>query len=693
MTRSQWPRELLPESPRPSTPDRRTPARSSKSKGRPAWAQVATLGVIAWVLGWLPSQMPSNPQLHALGAAIAPTCTRIAVAFWLAAAALLVVWLPQRLRESSRPDCDYAPEAAAIADEYKIQPIDKIQVTVRVLLWWRPPFWRPRRVVIWLPRGRVTEDPSRRIAARLEPLLGELRKKAWRPRRGKLVLVPGGNAADEDIDIPEVETEPRARAIQVAEGILKTQHLRTSEPEYGEDGKLVAFKLRHPTNVRVAGSEAEKVLSERLDVMLPEAPGQRGWKVNVNPREDYIQVLSRTPLPTKLDHPLIDYASEFEKRFIPFGKSEAGGWMGWNIDPSTQCPHCLLVGPTGAGKTSTIRSIVIGGTRQSGRGANQIEFWGLDPKMIELMGLEGHPGVTRLAYTVEDMAALIEAGHAEMMDRYHWIRRHKVHPSQLGALVIILDEYFVLRALLMRWWKEELGKKGTPPQLRMLNEMLALARSAGIYLCIGIQRPDASNFEEGARDNMRTRVAHASLFPEARRMMWGSEQLGIMHSQGIRGRVMASGDDGIPLETQMFWTPDLDQHPMAREHMSPSDRELADLLRPDPYTPYTITKEGLYVPETTDREISPESVQSQMMDESGEMYRARDLDRGDRIKFDRDGVWELATVDENSYDDGDDGDDELDLSITWDEGGTGEVLGGIDPAEEIYVVDRALTPA
>lgn len=665
------------------------PQQRGRSTGNPAWVQTATAAIVVYLVGWALAELMPNPRLRALGAVVRPWTTTIGAGLGLAAVGLLVFWFPAWMRMRKVRSMDGAlAEEAAVADEFKIRPATRVSVDVRVWPYWRYPFWLLRRATVWLPRGWVPGEPASQVCQRLEPLLGPTRQRSWKPRRGRLVLVRATDQDPGEVHLPEVQVDPQKRAVQAMEGLLKTDQLRPEPVEHNEQGEVTTFKVRHPPNHRLGKPDAQRSFAEALEPMLPPAPGERGWEVTEHAQNDYTLITARTPMPTFLPHPVLDYASEFSgARLLPFGWGASAHWMGWDISPSTQCPHCLLVGPTGAGKTNTIRSIIVGATL-----GYQIEVWGLDPKMIELMGCDGWPGVTRLAVTVEEMANLIDAAHAEMMDRYTRIRRHELHPAALPPLVVILDEFFILRAQLMRWWKEDLRQKGQPPHLAQLNEMLALARSAGIYLCLGIQRPDATHFDDGARDNMRTRVAHSELAQEARTMMWGHPSLGILASQGVRGRVMASGASGDPEETQQFWTPDLDQHPLAREHMSGEDRALIDALRPADFQPYSITKDGLVVPNTDSREIPAGSSQAELMDEDGEMVRARDLTPGDRIKYERDEGerWESAVVEANTYKTGD---DTLDLEIVWDHGGGGQTLGGLDPAEDIYTTNQAHSPA
>lgn len=680
------PRKLGPSG--ASSPTKTTPA----AGGRPLWARFTAFAIAAYVSAWalrsfrIPAVADQLPK-------ILPWLDR---AMWVFGT-LAVVALAVRLRARVRHGGDRAPsklgeaEQRAVVDELKVPAAERDQVRVRVKVWphWRRPFWLLRKAVIWLPRGLVTQDPGKRLAVRLGPLLGPIHRTSWNARTGRLVMAPGeAPVEDEEMDIPEAKTDPEGRALQVMQPILKTEQLRIEGQVYDEEDRLTGFVVRHPTNVRVAGTEAETAIGDRISTMMPPAPGDRGWKVTVDPQLDKIHVMSRPAMPKVLPNPLINWQAEFGEGslFVPWGKGEDGKWTGWDMGPNTQCPHCLLAGATGSGKTSTIRSVVVNATRQSGEGPREVEVWLLDPKMIELMGLENWPGITRLACTIAEMAALIESAYLEMMDRYRRLRAREITRADLGVLLIVLDEYLILRAQLLRWWREEKKQKGAPPQVSYLQQMLALARSCRIHILIGIQRPDASHFEEGARDNLRARCTHDQLSQQGAQMMWGDAVTGTKPT-GIRGRGIATGFDGYPVESQQFWTPDCDDHPIARAAMTQADRDLIDSLRPAAYTPSTITKSGLYVPNTTLRDVPDDSVQSEMMDPDLDVVRVRDLEVDDRIKMERGdgGRLEWATVEKVSSEPDD---DPFIFSVEWDVGGGEEIE--MDGAEEVlYQASKA----
>ena len=121
-----------------------------------------------------------------------------------------------------------------------------------------------------------------------------------------------------------------------------------------------------------------------------------------------------------------------------------------DISTKSNKPHCLIVGPTGGPTGSVIRTLL---TEASRRG---IPFLGVDPKMIELDGLEGYPGCAAIVYDAVRSAMLVRALHSEMMARNHYVHVKKDGgPSQLPLLIAVLDEFFILSG---KW--QRLAKTG-----------------------------------------------------------------------------------------------------------------------------------------------------------------------------------------------------------------------------------------
>ncbi|MDJ0429003.1 AAA family ATPase, partial [Rhodococcus fascians] len=86
-------------------------------------------------------------------------------------------------------------------------------------------------------------------------------------------------------------------------------------------------------------------------------------------------------------------------------------------------------------------------------------------------------------------------------------------------------------------------------------DLAVLARSAGIRLVLGVQRPDASLFggaSGNARDNFGTRLSLGNLSQDGALMMWGDSTIGREVDTSVKGRGIALGTDGSPVDAQMW---------------------------------------------------------------------------------------------------------------------------------------------
>jgi hypothetical protein len=227
--------------------------------------------------------------------------------------------------------------------------------------------------------------------------------------------------------------------------------------------------------------------------------------------------------------------------------------------------------------TSTIRSIILGAL-QLPEGA---EVVGADPKLIELAGLVGYPGVRRIATEPEECVELLDDVTDEMWRRYELVRANPRAKKDLPRLFVVLDEFFIMRLRLNRLWRQTKPKdaKGsTHPAIETMPELAALARSARIHLILGIQRPDAEFLEGAARDNFRHRISVTTLSPDGARMMWGDGSTAGTDLPTIPGRAMATDKNGKPREIQVFWTPDTD--PRLVDELSREEILVLTALRP-----------------------------------------------------------------------------------------------------------------
>jgi DNA segregation ATPase FtsK/SpoIIIE-like protein len=207
--------------------------------------------------------------------------------------------------------------------------------------------------------------------------------------------------------------------------------------------------------------------------------------------------------------------------------------------------------------------------------------------MIELDGLEGYPGCAAIVYDAVRSAMLVRALHAEMMARNHYVHVKKIEPSQLPLLIAVLDEFFILSGKWQRLAKDE--DEEIRAQIKQLDplgawaDLAVLARSAGIRLLLGVQRPDASLFGSSsgnARDNFGTRISLGNLSQDGALMMWGDAHVGREVDTSIPGRGVVTALDGSPVDAQMWWTPNVDPHPNKWNQLSKEEKAIVHGLTP-----------------------------------------------------------------------------------------------------------------
>lgn len=183
---------------------------------------------------------------------------------------------------------------------------------------------------------------------------------------------------------------------------------------------------------------------------------------------------------------------------VPVGYTADGTFLGFDL---VEAPHTLVAGSTGSGKsvfiTSTIASLLMNHTPDS------LRLLMIDVKG-EFQKFEGLPHLLTEVITEPDNAlAALLAVQAEMNRRKGLIGRFATldaynlearHP--LERIVVVIEE---LAELLESGNKEEL--------LKVLGSIARLARSTGIHLIVGIQRPDADILRGEIKSNFPTRVA------------------------------------------------------------------------------------------------------------------------------------------------------------------------------------------
>ncbi|MCL5674091.1 MAG: DNA translocase FtsK [Deltaproteobacteria bacterium] len=189
---------------------------------------------------------------------------------------------------------------------------------------------------------------------------------------------------------------------------------------------------------------------------------------------------------------------------IVLGKGPKGNNAVFDL---AQCPHLLVAGSTGSGKSvflnTLITSILFKATYE------EVNFLMIDPKRLELTFYEGLPHLaTDVVCDPKKAAAALSWAVREMEERYKNMQEAKVrnieqynrylkqnHKPVLPFLVIIIDELSDLMLV---------SPKDVETSIMRLSQM---ARACGIHLVIATQRPSVNVITGIIKANMPSRIA------------------------------------------------------------------------------------------------------------------------------------------------------------------------------------------
>nr|WP_271209482.1 FtsK/SpoIIIE domain-containing protein [Rhodococcus wratislaviensis]GLK34033.1 hypothetical protein GCM10017611_08760 [Rhodococcus wratislaviensis] len=434
-----------------------------------------------------------------------------------------------------------------------------------------------RTAKIKLPRGAIIRPKE------MDEFTAAVRGSAG-SRTGKYTYTVRHDAHRDRILITRKLTEAdtrsaRHKALELAlkDGPLKDPVVTVDTRD--ENGVETGYMITFTPSLNSGARGFQAKVEEALASLAGDHESGRTWATQWTPSEGFLVMRLRAPLPTRVDHPL-ELVDE-NLRHLPYATGAGDLSLFWDVSTKSNKPHALIVGPTGGGKTSVIRTLL---TEAARRG---IPFLGVDPKMIELDGLEGYPGCAAIVFDFVRAAMLVRALHAEMMARNRYVHVKKIEPSQLPLMIAVLDEFFILSG---KW--QALAKTGDDETRALLKELdplgawadlAVLARSAGIRLLLGVQRPDASLFggaSGNARDNFGTRMSLGHLSQDGALMMWGDSTVGREVDTSVPGRGVVTSLDGSPVDAQMWWTPNVDPHPNKWNQLSEAEKAIVRGLTP-----------------------------------------------------------------------------------------------------------------
>lgn len=189
---------------------------------------------------------------------------------------------------------------------------------------------------------------------------------------------------------------------------------------------------------------------------------------------------------------------------IILGKNTTGGNVLFDI---AKCPHLLIAGATGAGKSVFINTLVVSLLFKASY--EELNFLMIDPKRLELTPFEELPHlICDVVYDAKKASIALKWAVSEMERRYKKMqgasvknieqyneRLKKQNQKPMPYLVIIIDE---LSDLMLT------SPKDVETSIIRLSQM---ARACGIHLVIATQRPSVNVVTGVIKANMPSRIA------------------------------------------------------------------------------------------------------------------------------------------------------------------------------------------
>lgn len=196
------------------------------------------------------------------------------------------------------------------------------------------------------------------------------------------------------------------------------------------------------------------------------------------------------------------------KDIPPVGENEIAfsSDITWNWQ---RCPHFLLAGNTGSGKTQLTQYII---SCLLSQGVRVIYC---DPKNDpEMCQFSQKCGVI-YASEERNIAKTVREAEEEMRKRGEEIDRIGIQDADFSPMYVIFDELIAFSKIAEKRTYEETMKK--------LASIVVMGRSKRVYAGMILQRPDTSFIEGAIRDNLSCRICMGQMSDTAYKMAFGTD--------------------------------------------------------------------------------------------------------------------------------------------------------------------------
>lgn len=433
----------------------------------------------------------------------------------------------------------------------------------------------------WSVPPHVPVDDSARML--LGTAVAEVCKvpASYRVRRSTIDVYPAPFPAESDGE-PDPDTLEKERINEAVRSAMGPE-LTVQSIEHDDAGKPEAVTLTWPATytTKATSIAIRNRVGSNLSGVLDGDWNTRGWDT----KEGRVTYRRMRQLETRIPHPGRDTGAPPDQ--VPFATLRTGGTAYMNLGSET--PHCLIVGQTSQGKSSLLRTLLVG--MPEGTTADLV-----DPKRISMQGLDQLDVVRQIATRPEDMARAIADFEHEMDERYEALEERTIRPRDLTPRVLVIDEGKMLFKKLDIWWnrdeksrvKEEMARREAEkrrlikeegqtdgatdidklpklpvpqgsrhPAIDQLSNLVMGGRQAKMFLILCSQRADADWIGgTDTRDQFSTVIALGNLGSRGSIMAFGNTMArdGLSNDKGRVWVGMGTGDKH-PQQAQVWWVP------------------------------------------------------------------------------------------------------------------------------------------
>lgn len=201
-----------------------------------------------------------------------------------------------------------------------------------------------------------------------------------------------------------------------------------------------------------------------------------------------------------------------------------------------RCPHILLTGNTGSGKTQLAQYIISCLVKQG------VRVIYCDPKNdLEMRQFIKNCGAVYVSEERE-IAKVVRETEEEMRNRGKELDNIGIQETDFQPLYLVFDEVLAFSKIAEKKTYEETSKR--------LASLVVMGRGKMIFACLILQRPDTSFIEGAIRDNLGCRICMGQMSDTAYKMAFGSDFVDVKnlrHEIGS-GLIYRQGVDTKPRE-------------------------------------------------------------------------------------------------------------------------------------------------